>query len=194
MDSFYSYVPKKSEKLLQYWIDEINVRIEISNPRKSKLGDFRFADNQMKITINNNLNKYSFLITLVHELAHAFVFKKYKNNVFPHGKHWRLMFRSLMLNFLTPDYFPEDILKVLSKHMISPKASTLTDLNLVKILNQYDKFPSFTISDLAIGDSFRIDSGRVFLKGENSRKRIRCIECKTKKIYSFHPFTEIIKL
>ena len=162
MNSFSPFVPKKSKKLLQYWIDEINVKIEISNPRKTKLGDFKFTDNQMKITINNNLNKYSFLITLVHELAHAFVFKKYKNNVFPHGKHWRLMFRSLMLNFLTPDYFPEDILKVLSKHMISPKASTFTDLNLVKILNQYDKFPSFTISDLAIGDSFRIDSGRVF--------------------------------
>ena len=191
MYAFDSYVPKKSKKLLQYWIDEINVSVGISNPRKSKLGDFRVVDNQMKITINNNLNKYSFLITLVHELAHAFIFKKYKYNVSPHGKHWRLMFKSLMLNFLSPDYFPEDILRVLSKHMINPKASTFTDLNLIKILKQYDISPSVTISDLSAGDLFKIDSGKIFLRGEISRKRIKCIECKTKKIYLFHPFTEI---
>ena len=194
MCSFYSYVPKKSKKLLQYWLEEINVRVEISNPRKTKLGDFRFVDNQMKITINNNLNRYSFLITLVHELAHAFVFKKYKYNVSPHGKHWKLMFKSLMLNFLTPDYFPEDILKVLSKYMINPKASTFSDLNLVRILKQYDRYSSCTISDLSIGDSFKIDSGKIFVKGDISRRRIKCIEYKTKKIYLFHPFTEISKL
>ena len=194
MYTFESYVPKKSKKLLQYWIDEINVSVGISNPRKSKLGDFRVVDNQMKITINNNLNKYSFLITLVHELAHAFMFKKYKYNVSPHGKHWRLMFKSLMLNFLSPDYFPEDILRVLSKHMINPKASTFTDLNLIKILKQYDINPSVTISDLSAGDLFKIDSGKIFLRGEISRKRIKCIECKTKNIYLFHPFTEIVKL
>jgi len=194
MYSFYSYVPKKSKELLQCWIDEMNVRIEISNPRKTKLGDFRVINNQMKITINNNLNKYSFLITLVHELAHAFIFKKYRYNVSPHGKHWRLMFKSLMLNFLNPDCFPEDILKVLSKHMINPKASTFTDLNLIKILKKYDISPSITISDLSIGDSFKIHAGKVFLRGDISRKRIKCIEYKTKKIYLFHPFTEIIKL
>ena len=191
MYTFDSYVPEKSKKLLQYWIDEINVSVGISNPRKSKLGDFRVVDNQMKITINNNLNKYSFLITLVHELAHAFMFKKYKYNVSPHGKHWRLMFKSLMLNFLSPDYFPEDILRVLSKHMINPKASTFTDLNLIKILKKYDINSSVTISNLSAGDLFKIDSGKIFLRGEISRKRIKCIECKTKNIYLFHPFTEI---
>tara|TARA_B110000196_G_scaffold243087_1_gene211678 strand:- start:6 stop:593 length:588 start_codon:yes stop_codon:yes gene_type:complete len=193
MSPFYSFVPEKSNKLLQCWVDELKVKIEVSNPRKTKLGDFKIRGNQLSITVNNNLNRYSFLITLTHELAHAFVFKKYQNTVKPHAKSWQLTFKSLILNFLTPDYFPEDILKVLSRHMINPKASTFSDLELVKVLKKYDQVKSFTISDLVAGDLFKIASGKIFVKGEKIRKRYKCIECTTNKVYLFHPFAEVIK-
>ncbi|MEC7864145.1 MAG: SprT-like domain-containing protein [Bacteroidota bacterium] len=193
MSSFYSFVPEKSNKLLQCWIDDLKVKVEISIPRKTKLGDFKVRGNQLSITINNNLNKYLFLIVLTHELAHAFVFKKYKNTVKPHAKSWQLTFKSLMLNFLTPDYFPEDILKVLSRHMISPKASIFADLELVKILKRYDNVRLFTLSNLSIGDSFKIASGKIFVKGEKIRKRYKCVESTTNKTYLFHPFAEVIK-
>ena len=88
MSIFYSFVPEKSNKLLQCWVDELKVTVKILAPRKTKLGDFKVRGNQMSITINNNLNKYSFLITLTHELAHAFVFKKYQNRIKPHAKSW----------------------------------------------------------------------------------------------------------
>ena len=193
MSIFYSFVPEKSNKLLQCWVDELKVTVKILAPRKTKLGDFKVRGNQMSITVNNNLNKYSFLITLTHELAHAFVFKKYQNRLKPHAKSWQLTFKSLMLNFLTPDFFPEDILKVLSRHMISPKASTFADLELVRVLKKYDQLPSVTISDLAVGDSFKIANGKIFVKGEKIRKRYKCIEYKTNKTYLFHPFAEVIK-
>ncbi|MEC9209055.1 MAG: SprT-like domain-containing protein [Bacteroidota bacterium] len=193
MSSFYSFVPEKSNKLLQCWIDDLKVKVEISIPRKTKLGDFKVRGNQLSITINNNLNKYLFLIVLTHELAHAFVFKKYQNTVKPHAKSWQLTFKSLMLNFLTPDYFPEDILKVLSRHMISPKASIFADLELVKTLKRYDNVRLFTLSNLSIGDSFKIASGKIFVKGEKIRKRYKCVESTTNKTYLFHPFAEVIK-
>ena len=193
MSIFYSFVPEKSNKLLQCWVDELKVTVKILAPRKTKLGDFKVRSNQMSITVNNNLNKYSFLITLTHELAHAFVFKKYQNRLKPHAKSWQLTFKSLMLNFLTPDYFPDDILKVLSRHMISPKASTFADLELVRVLKKYDQLPSVTISDLAVGDSFKIANGKIFVKGEKIRKRYKCIESRTNKTYLFHPFAEVIK-
>lgn len=193
MSIFYSFVPEKSNKLLQCWVDELKVMVKVTAPRKTKLGDFKVRGNQMSITVNNNLNKYSFLITLTHELAHAFVFKKYQNRLKPHAKSWQLTFKSLMLNFLTPDFFPEDILKVLSRHMISPKASTFADLELVRVLKKYDQFTSVTISDLAVGDSFKIANGKIFVKGEKIRKRYKCIEYKTNKTYLFHPFAEVIK-
>lgn len=193
MSIFYSFVPEKSNKLLQCWVDELKVMVKVTAPRKTKLGDFKVRGNQMSITVNNNLNKYSFLITLTHELAHAFVFKKYQNRLKPHAKSWQLTFKSLMLNFLTPDYFPDDILKVLSRHMISPKASTFADLELVRVLKKYDQFTSVTISDLAVGDSFKIANGKIFVKGEKIRKRYKCIEYRTNKTYLFHPFAEVIK-
>lgn len=193
MQSFHHFVPNKSVKLLQCWIDDLNVQVVASKPRKTKLGDFKVKGNQLCITVNNNLNKYSFLITLTHELAHAFIFKKYQKTVKPHAQSWKLTFKSLMLNFLTPDYFPEDILKVLSRHMINPKASTFVDLELVKVLKKYDDVKSFTISDLSVGDSFKIANGRVFLKGEKIRKRYQCVDLTTNKVYLFHPFSEVIK-
>lgn len=193
MSCFYPFVPDKSVEILQRWIDELDVTISILDPRKTKLGDFKARRNRLYITINNNLNQYSFLITLTHELSHAFVFKKYKKHVKPHGKIWQSTFKSLMLNFLTPDYFPEDILKVLSLHMISPKASTYTDFALARVLRDYDQVDSVILSDLAVGDFFKITNGRIFQKGEKRRKRYRCVESKTKNVYLLHPFLEVIR-
>jgi hypothetical protein len=98
-----------------------------------------------------------------------------------------------MLHFLTPDYFPEDILKVLSRHMISPKASTFSDLDLLKVLKKYDQVKLFTMSDLTVGELFKITNGKSFVKGEKISKRYKCTECKTNKVYLFHPFSEVIK-
>ena len=61
---------------------------------------------------------------------------------------------------------PDDILKVLAPHMVCPKASTFSDLELVKGLKTYDNIQSFTISDLSIGEFFKIPNGKSFVKGE----------------------------
>ena len=193
MQTFHDLVPYRSIKLLQYWIDELDVKVVLSLPRKTKLGDFKVRHNRFVVSINNNLNPYSFLITLTHELAHAFVYKEYKKKVTPHGKSWQKTFKSLMLNFLTPDYFPEDILRVLSRHMLSPKASTYSDLELIKVLKKHDEIKSFTISDISEGELFNTSNGRAFVKGQRLRKRYKCFECKTNKVYMFHPFAEVIR-
>ena len=163
MTTFNSYVPKRSIKLLECWINELHLEVKVTKPRKSKLGDFKVIGDQLIISINNNLNKYAFLITLVHEIAHAFVFKKYQNTVLPHSRSWKLTYKALMLNFLTTDYFPDDILKVLCKHMIYPSASSYSDISLVKVLRKYDSLKKDTLSDLNIGDIFRISSGKQFV-------------------------------
>ena len=193
MQSFYHLVPPNSVKILQCWIDELDAKVIISSPRKTKLGDFKFRYNRFIVSVNNNLNPYSFLITLTHELAHAFVYKEYKNKVKPHGKIWQLTFKSLMLNFLTPDYFPEDILRILSHHMLCPKASTFSDLELIQVLKKYDKITLLTISDLSEGELFKTPNGKSFVKGQRLRKRYKCFEYKTNKVYLFHPFAEVTK-
>ena len=193
MCEFIRYVPEKSIEILKSWINELEVNIKITNARKTKLGDFRFSNGSSLITINNNLNKYSFLITLTHELAHAFIFREFKNNVPPHGDKWKHKFRSMLLYFLSPGYFPEDILKELSRYMINPKASTYSDYKLTFVLKKYDKAFSKYILDVKEGDTFQLFNGRLFVKGKLQRRRFKCIELKTNKIYLFHPYAEVQK-
>ena len=191
MQYFHNFVPPKSVRLLQCWVDELGIEVNVSKPRKTKLGDFKVRGNKLIVSVNNNLNKYAFLITFTHELAHAFVFKKHKNSVTPHGDSWKLTFKSMMLNFLTPDYFPKDILKILSNHIITPKASTFSDVELSKVLRNYDTSNVLTISDLSEGVIFKMDNGKTFQRGIKLRKRFKCVEIKTSKVYLFHPLAEV---
>ena len=161
MNQYQDFVPKNSIPQLQSWIKQLAVKIRVVEPRRTKLGDFRVQKKRMIISINNNLNPYSFLITLTHELAHAFVYVKYKNEVFPHGIRWQEMFKSMMLNFLSPVIFPNEVLKALSIYLKQPKASTYTDVNLATILKKYDYKKSLTITDVKEGGVFSISNGKI---------------------------------
>ena len=192
MDALKVFLPAPSFQKINHWMHELDIHVKITNPRKTKLGDFKVVKDSLYISINNDLNPYSFLITLTHELAHAFVYVKHKRGVAPHGSQWQETFKSMMLNFLNPTIFPDDVLKALSVYLKQPKASTLTDMNLAAVLKKYDFVKALTISDIAEKSIFSIPNGRIFKKGKQLRKRYRCIECITNKVYLFHPFAEVI--
>ena len=59
---------------------------------------------------------------------------------------------------------------------------------------KYNLTKSFTISDISEGDDFLLKNGKVFMKGEKLRKRFRCIEKKTQKVYLFHPLAEVLEV
>ena len=186
------YLPEESLSQIKKWIEELGVMVKISKTRKTKLGDFRILeDGQCQISINENLNKYAFLITITHELAHAFVWKKYKQTILPHGKEWKQEFRQMMLCFITPNIFPNDILKALSNHLLNPKASSLSDIKLAQIIRKYDEDKKITLSDIADGVVFKAQNGRQFIKLKKIRKRYKCKELGTKNIYLFNPLAEI---
>ena len=192
MDALKVFLPAPSFQKINHWMNELDIHVKITNPRKTKLGDFKVVKDSLYISINNDLNPYSFLITLTHELAHAFVYVKHKRGVAPHGPQWQETFKSMMLHFLTPTIFPDDVLKALSVYLKQPKASTLTDMNLAAVLKKYDFVKALTISDIAEKSIFSIPNGKIFKKGKQLRKRYRCIECTTNKVYLFHPFAEVI--
>ena len=184
-------IPKESISLISQWINELNIKLKFVNKRATKLGDFRYdTKNGFVITINNNLNQYSSLITLTHEIAHAFVFSKYGINVKPHGKEWKSIFKKLIVNFLHPKIFPNDILSPLSSYMINPSASTSNNLDLVMSLRNYDAKIKPTVSQIDIGERF-LYSNKVFIKADVLRKRIKCLEIHSNKVYLFNPLTEI---
>ncbi len=192
MTALKDFLPAPSLYKINSWINELDIQLSIIKPRRTKLGDFKVVNQTLFISINNDLNPYSFLITLTHELAHAFVYVKHKTDVLPHGDQWKEIFRSMMLNFLDLAIFPDDLLKPLSLHLKQPKAATCTDMNLALALRKYDQKKSFTISDIKTGSVFSTSNGKIFKKGKQLRKRYKCVECVSNKIYLFHPLAEVL--
>ena len=138
-----SYIPEPSLDIMADWILHFNFNLKITENRASKLGDYRAPVNKSRhlITINHNLNKYSFLITLVHEIAHLTTFEKFKaarRRVLPHGEEWKTEYKNLMRYFLRSEIFPEDVMKALNDYMKNPAASSCADENLLRVLRKYD--------------------------------------------------------
>lgn len=189
------YLPQGAFSQIAKWIEELDVVVTISKARDTKLGDFRPSRNgKCRVSVNNNLNKYAFLITLTHELAHAFVWKKYQNNVKSHGEEWKNMFKSMMLHFMDNTIFPEDVLGVLSKHLINPKASSSSDTALSMVLSYYDKERKEIIADLPFGSTFQLVNGKQLIKGEQLRTRFKCKELHSHRTYLIHPLAEVALL
>ncbi|PLX03263.1 MAG: sprT domain-containing protein [Marinilabiliales bacterium] len=189
------YLPEKSVDTIYKWIVEKSVHLKIARERKTKLGDYRPPINyeNHRISINYNLNRYSFLITLVHEFAHLYVWERYKNKVDPHGKQWKQTYRDLMLNFLDKDIFPDDIESELKKSIKNSKASTASELNLSRIIKKYDNNNGqTTLEELEENTIFLIEGGRRFKKGPKQRTRYKCQNLDNKKIYLVHALTPVI--
>lgn len=191
------YLPEGSVDCVFQWIKEKKIHLKITKQRKTKLGDYRPPTHHPnhRISVNHNLNKYSFLITFVHEFAHLLVWEKHKGNVEPHGKEWKKKYRDLMTGFLHKEIFPEDIEKVLSKSIENSKAASTSDLKLSRILKKYDDQNEFlTLEDLKENTIFFIEGGRRFKKGQKQRTRYKCQNLDNKKFYLVHALTAVVKL
>lgn len=192
------YVPESCAPILAKWIVDTGCTFTISKARTTKFGDYRvpYKGQPHRITVNYNLNKYSFLITTVHEFAHLMTFDQYQNKVKPHGQEWKKSFQFLMNPFMNTQVFPKDILAPLTQYMKNPAASSSSDTNLFRALRQYDTLDSSlsTVENIAMDSLFKLENGRVFQKKEKARKRYKCIELNSHKVYLFHPIAQVQKI
>ncbi len=192
------YIPEAAAPIISQWINDTACRFKVTKSRSSKLGDYRspFKNEPHQITINHDLNPFSFLITTVHEFAHLKTWQNHKNKVRPHGTEWKNNFKGLMDPFIRLNLFPADVTSALVKYMNNPAASSCTDLNLYKTLKNYDRKQEaiVTIDTLEFQQYFSIKSGRVFQKQEKLRKRYKCLEVSTQRIYLFHPIAEVFPI
>jgi len=195
LEHLQGYLPPNSAQLVLQYLYQYKVHLTITRERKSVLGDYRHAtrDQTHRISINGNLNKYSFLITLVHELAHLLTFQQFGNRVASHGKEWKQLFAFLLKDFISADIFPSDIRMALLQSIHNLPASSCADDNLMRVLRRYDKTPAdmVLVEQIPEGNLFALEDGRVFRKGKKLRKRYQCVEVKTKKLYLFSPVYEV---
>ncbi|MDP9230988.1 MAG: SprT-like domain-containing protein [Bacteroidota bacterium] len=186
--------PGTYDPVLQY-LHFYKVHLTVARERKSILGDYRHRTNHAnhRISINGNLNQFGFLITLLHELAHLLIFEKFSNKVLSHGKEWKMIYGQLLEQFLQNKIFPVDIEKELVRSLKNPAASSCAEDGLIRVLRKYDATASKQrlIEELPLHGIFCTGDGKVFKKGEKMRKRFRCTEIKTGKVYLFSPVYEV---
>jgi len=160
--------------------------LKITKSRQSKVGDFtsKRTRSHPRITLNNDLNPYLFLVTYVHEVAHLKVYLKHGARLDPHGDEWKTTFTDLMLPILWESVFPEEILHELRRHMINPKASSFADTALTQAFRKFDlnQHQQIALSDVPEGSVFKL-SDRYFKKGKLRRTRVLCKELKSKRDY-----------
>lgn len=187
------YIPERAIDQAFDLIMKWNVHLKIVNERVTRHGDYRkMPDGRHQITVNASLNKYRFLITLIHEIAHLVAFEKYGRYIKPHGVEWKTTFRQLMLPYIHPEVFPSRLLPVIAHHFKNPRASSDTDEKLALALKQYDPANDKNyIFELPLGSVFRLYNGRIFKKGNKRVKRYECVELNTGKIYLFNPNAEV---
>jgi hypothetical protein len=189
------YLPPGTADAVVAYLHQYKVHLTVAKERKSILGDYRHRTHHAnhRISVNGNLNKYAFLITLLHELAHLLTFEQYGNRVQAHGREWKGIFGKILHQFITHKTFPGDIELELLASLQNPAASSCAEDGLQRVLRRYDEKTSLLqlVEEIAAGSLFATKDGRIFQKGERLRKRFKCTEVATRKIYLFSPVYEV---
>lgn len=189
-----SFVPEGVANDLAALIVKHRCHVTITRDRSSKLGDYRHPTptSGHRISVNGSLNPYAFVITFIHEMAHLTAFEKFKNKVDPHGAEWKQEFKELMRPYLSAEVFPEPLLSVLTHHMRNPKSSTVRDAALMRELRAYDLARETVLLEELPNDAHFYLQSRKFIKGDQLRKRFRCVECGSGRKFLISPIAEVI--
>lgn len=191
------FVPVGFEEMIATLLFSAHVQFKIVRPRNTKLGDYRPAHSGKphRITVNGNLNKYSFLITTLHEFAHLNTFLAHGRSVAPHGEEWKNHYRKLLIPALEKKLLPKDIEIALVNSLVHTKASSCADIPLMRVLKNYDQQnESHVFLENIPTNAHFLLQGKEFIKGELRRKRFLCEEVTSKKKYLIHTLAEVIPI
>ena len=189
-----SFIPVNAKENVRDLINKHKLNIIIVSERKTKRGDFRVYSNGFKkITLNQDSNKFRFLITLLHEISHQLVYQKFGNNIKPHGIEWKKKFKEISEPFLFQTIFPLSILDAFKTYLKNPKSSTDLDKELTISLTKFDTLEDyFFIDQLEMGQLFMHRRKEIFKKISKKRKRYVCEKISNGKLYLFQPNTLIL--
>ena len=177
------YLPPSTNEYCSKLWKRYSYELKIVAPRKTKLGDYRYRAefNHHLITINRDLNPYSFLVVYLHEVAHCITTIKHGTRVKPHGKHWQKEMVLLLTPLMSDQVFPPDIKKALESYLRAPKAASCSHPELTRVLRKYDSPTTMVaLESIADGAAF-IFRAKEYRKLELRRTRVKCLEIKSKR-------------
>ncbi len=190
----YHRFPSKAHHFSYFLWEQFNFNFLVTQNRKTKHGDFRFDSRKplpYTITINHDLNVYSFFVTYLHEVAHLMVNKKYGMQVLPHGKEWKQVYSKLLMKALTLEVFPPKLAYVVHHHAQNPGASVVADPLLYEALKEYDPQSTGILLKYVKEDGTFVFNGEIFRKIELRRTRVRCLKVSNDKEYLISVLAEV---
>ena len=196
MQKLAEYLPDNTFHPVLSILNQFKVHLKITRQRATVLGDYRHKGmyGNHIITVNGNLNKYEFLLTLLHELAHLLTYEQHKNKVAAHGIEWKTNYSLILKDFIQLKCFPPDIEKALQKTIRNPAATTAGETELIKILRKYNantRPDVMHVEQLQDGQLFTTKDGRIFKRGDLRRKRYECIDVNTGLRYHISAIAEV---
>lgn len=173
--------------------------VRVVPKRRTKLGDHRPPARgrpRHVITLNDDLNPFAFLTTLLHEVAHAATWERHRRRwrpPRPHGPEWQAEFAALLGPVVSAEILPADVRAALAGAMHGPAAASCSDRRLALALSRYDPpRPGLVrVEELAPGTIFRTDCGSVFRAGPIIRTRRQCFECRSGDEYRVHGLARV---
>ena len=201
-DTVRKHLPSSTWKYVLDLLQEYPVVVQVVPHRATKLGDYRpprLGEFWHRITVNEDLNVYAFLVTLLHEIAHLRVAvmqvkgtKKYK----PHGIEWKKEFTKLVGPIIEGSMVPRDLCVALAATLQRPRAATCSDRLLTLALSQYDLGVDdcVHVEQLEVGACFQLPDGRQFILGDRVRSRYRCIELASGIEFRIHYLARVVRL
>ena len=185
------HIPEAAWAPVLQWLQQHPVQVRVVEPRRTKLGDYRLplGAKPPRITVNNDLNPYAFLVTLVHEFAHHATFLR-ERHAQPHGHEWRMEYQRLMRPFLSPLVLPADVLLALELHMQRASASSCTDRQLMRVLLRHEAEPVLVLERIPERALFHFNNS-IYVKGPRLRKRYQCRCLNNRRLYLMDPLVEV---
>jgi hypothetical protein len=190
------YVPDGTALSLFQFLKSNRVHLKIKKPRSSKLGDYRhpYGKHGHRISVNGNLNKYAFIITLLHEMAHLETWNAHGNKHEPHGIEWKRNFQKVLEPYVNEHVFPDNVLVALNNYIRNPAASSCADVHLARALSSHDAQQETTVETLSLGTLFTLQNNKVFKKGEKLRKRFKCLCISDNRWYYVSPLAVVTSI
>ncbi|MFM8579846.1 MAG: hypothetical protein ACKOCN_13745 [Planctomycetaceae bacterium] len=208
--------PRLPGGTVQHVLDLMSGRplvVRLVPPRRTKLGDYRPPSSRFvrwwspvdsvstaavgddpswchRITLNDDLNPFSLLTTLLHEIAHLVSHERRmssgrRRRQRPHGPEWKEAFGGILGPVVERGGLPRDVTDALSRMLEDPPAASCTDRRLTAVLRRYDPpQPGVeTLESLPEGACFRLTCGRMFRRGRRLRTTFLCVELSRGRIY-----------
>ena len=151
------------------------ILVQVVRHRKTKHGDHLITGSRefSIITVNASGNPWQFILTLLHEIAHAEVAHHAIRHIAPHGREWKLAFRQLLHSHIY--LFSPDLAAPVMDYARNPTYSADSHGALAAALRRHDTLDLRpTVQELAQGQSFSLDGKTILVRQQLLRKRFKC--------------------